>query len=58
VAGLRVGQQVVEQVVVAGALPEMMVRIDDRQRGLERLLASPWRPTPRFGAMTLPRLSP
>ena len=39
VAGLRVGQQVVEQVVVAVALPEMVVRIDDRQIGLERGLA-------------------
>ena len=39
VAGLGVGQQVVEHVVVAGALPEMMVRIDDRQLGLERRLA-------------------
>ena len=29
VAGLGVGQQIVEQVIVAGALPEMMVRIND-----------------------------
>ena len=38
VAGLGVGQQIVEHVVVAGALPEMMVRIDDRQRGFQRFL--------------------
>src|SRR6185312_11337884 len=35
VSGLRVGQQVVEHVVVARALPEMVVRVDDRQARLQ-----------------------
>ena len=38
VTGLSVGQQVVEHVIVAGALPEMMVWIDDWQPRLERRL--------------------
>src|SRR5258708_13650385 len=36
--GPGVGKQVVEHGGVAGALPEMVMRVDDRQRGLERLL--------------------
>jgi hypothetical protein len=39
VTGPGVGQQVMEHVVVAGALPEMVVRVDDRQLGLQCRLA-------------------
>ena len=39
VPGPGVGQQVVEHVVIAGTLPQMMVRIDDRQFGFEGGLA-------------------
>ena len=35
VAGVRVGQQLVEQIAVAAAQPQMMVRIDDRQLRLD-----------------------
>ena len=41
VAAVGVGQQLVEQVAPAGPVPQMVVRIDDRQVGLEdRLLAA------------------
>ena len=34
-AAAGVGQQLVEQVAAAGMVPQVMVRIADRQRGLE-----------------------
>src|SRR5215472_4269144 len=38
VAGVDIGQQLVEQIAAAGMIPEMMVRVDDRQIWLEDLL--------------------
>ena len=35
VAGVEIGQQLIEQIAVAVAHPEMMARIDDRQVGVE-----------------------
>src|SRR4029077_7284539 len=37
---IDVGQQLVEQVAAARVIPEMMVRIDDRQAWLEDLLGA------------------
>jgi len=39
VAGVQVGQQLVEQVAPAGPVPEVVVRVDDRAIRLEDLLA-------------------
>ena len=39
VAGIDVGQKLVEQIAAAGVVPQMMVRIDDRQIGFEDRLA-------------------
>ena len=53
VAAADVFEQVLEQVAVAGPVPQMMVRIDDRQIGLEDLLAAlvePVRPDRRMTA--------
>ena len=36
--GVDVGQEVVEQITAARVIPEMMMRVDDRQVGLEDLL--------------------
>ena len=33
-------QQILEQITIAGPVPQMMVRIDDRQIGLEDLFAA------------------
>ena len=41
---LRVGQQLVEQVAPAGPVPQVVVRIDDRQIGLEDRLLAPIEP--------------
>jgi hypothetical protein len=38
VAGIDVGQQLVEQIAATRVVPEMMVRVDDRQIRLEDLL--------------------
>jgi hypothetical protein len=35
VAGAQVGEQLVEQVAMIGPIPEVMVRVDDRQVGIE-----------------------
>ncbi len=35
VAGVDVGQELIEQVAIAEEVPDMMMRIDDRQVGLE-----------------------
>ena len=35
VAGAEIGEQLVQQVAVVGPLPQMMMRVDDRQLGLE-----------------------
>jgi hypothetical protein len=35
VTGAEVGQQVVQEVPMVRPLPQVMVRVDDRQRGLE-----------------------
>ena len=35
VAGVDVGQQLVEQIAVAAAQPQMVVRVDHRQFGLD-----------------------
>ncbi len=44
--GREIGEQLVEQIAVIGALPQMMVRIDDRQIGVEHRLrgrgGEPW----------------
>jgi hypothetical protein len=36
--GLEIGAQLIEQIAVVGALPQMMVRVDDRQIGVEHRL--------------------
>ena len=38
VAGVDVGQELVEQIAAARVIPQMMVRVDDRQIGIENLL--------------------
>ncbi len=55
-AGPRVGQQIVEEIVVAGALPKMVVRIDDRQVGFEAGSLT-WATQAGSGFITFPRLS-
>src|SRR4051812_48428893 len=35
VAGVQVGEEIIQQVALVGPLPEVMVGVDDRQRGLE-----------------------
>ena len=44
VTAVGIGQQLVEQIAPAGAVPEMMVRIDDRQLGLEDRFLAPVEP--------------
>ena len=44
VAAVGVGQQLVEQIAPAGSIPEMVMRIDDRQVGLEDRLVAPVEP--------------
>ena len=39
VAAVQVRQQFVEQIAPAGAIPQVVVRVDDRQIGFEDLLA-------------------
>ena len=39
VAAADIGQQILEQIAVAGPVPHVMVRVDDRQIGLDDLLA-------------------
>jgi hypothetical protein len=39
VPGIDVRDQLVEQITAARVIPQMMVRVDDRQIGLEDLLA-------------------
>ncbi len=44
VAAVGIGEQVVEQIAPARAIPQMMVRIDDRQIGLEDRLGAARKP--------------
>src|SRR6267142_1679016 len=44
VAAVEISKQIIEEVAVAGDLPEVMVGIDDRQRGIDDLLAQPRQP--------------
>jgi hypothetical protein len=46
VAGVEIGQELVQQIAVIPALPQVMVGVDDRQRGLEDRLGRPARPSP------------
>jgi hypothetical protein len=39
VAGIDVGQELVKQIAAARVVPQVMVRVDDRQFGFEDLLS-------------------
>src|SRR5438105_15745167 len=52
VAAARIRQQFVEQIAPARPVPEMMMRIDDRQIGLEDRLLAPVEPIPADGKVT------
>ena len=55
VAGAGVGQQLVQQVAMVGVIPQMMVRIDDRQVRLEDRLARLFREPCFVGHESAPR---
>ena len=55
VAAAEIGQQILEQVAVARPVPQMMVRIDDRQIGFEDLLAALVEPIRPHGGVTARR---
>jgi hypothetical protein len=45
VAGVDVGQQLIEQVAPVGPVPQMVVRVDDGQVGLQDRLRAPVEPS-------------
>src|SRR4029077_3181198 len=55
VATADIGQQILEHVAVAGAIPHVMVRIDDRQIGLDDLFAALVKPVLPDRGMTARR---